>query len=94
MASSGIGRSVVLKAWFAPLPTRFTSFGARRLGQRQLSTGIGGVRDGAPPAVFNRDVKRIQRTAAALNPNRIEFAQLREEIADRLVDRIQDTTRK
>ena len=61
---------------------------------RRFSTGIGGVSDGGVPIVFNRDIKRIQRDAAALRPDRKEFSQLREEIAERLVDRLLDTNRR
>jgi hypothetical protein len=67
---------------------------ASRSLRRWFSVGIGGVADGAPPLVFNRDLKRIQRDAAALRSDRALNSLLREEIAERLLDRLDDTNRR
>ena len=46
-----------------------------------------------PPQVFNRRVKRIQRDAAASRQDRDQYTLLRHDIAERLVDRLEDTLR-
>lgn len=79
--------------WFTPA-TRGAASACARATRRWQSTGIGGISDGASPDVFHRHIKRVQRDAAALNPGREEFAQLREEVSERLVERLLDTTRK
>jgi len=58
----------------------------------QQQGGIGAVSDG-PPQVFNRRVKRIQRDAAASRQDRDQYTLLRHDIAERLVDRLEDTLR-
>lgn len=65
-----------------------------RLAARWFSTGIGGVADGAPPVVFDRALKKLQRDAAALRIDRAKNAMLRQEAAERLVDRLDDTSRR
>ena len=55
--------------------------------------GIGAVSDG-PPQVFNRHVKRLQRDAAAARGDCEEHAVLRNEVAERLAERLEDTLRR
>ena len=59
----------------------------------QQQGGIGSVSDG-PPKVFDRNVKRLQRDAAASRRDREDFSVLRNEIAERLAERLDDTVRK
>ena len=40
--------------------------------------------------VFNRDLKLLQRERAALSPHLAQYSYLRDEIAERLMDRLED----
>ena len=46
------------------------------------------------PVIFNRKHKVLQRDAAARRPDREHFRKLRSEIAERLVERLDDTHMK
>ena len=51
------------------------------------------VREGAPK-IFNRSQKMIQRDNVARRPDRREFSNLRLEVAERLLDRLDDIKMK
>ena len=49
---------------------------------------------GSSMLVFDRELKRTQRAAAALAPHAADYDYLRAEVADRVVDRLDDITRE